>query len=92
MEWKSGGRYEEFVCEHGVGHPSLKRAFDIAKLQIVKPSDIINKAFCDNLLKVCSIHGCDGCCSREDFPGKYVQAEFDALSSKLEIFLNKKWR
>jgi hypothetical protein len=92
MEWKNAGRDEELVCEHGVGHPSLKRAFNIAKMQTIKRSDIIDKSFCDNLLNVCSIHGCDGCCSREDFPGRHDKPEFDALSAKLEVFLNKKWR
>jgi hypothetical protein len=92
MSWTNGGRFGEFYCEHGVGHPGLKRTVEIAKIQAIHADTILDKIYCDNLLKTCSIHGCDGCCKCDDFPGKHTAVEFDAASKELLTFLTKKWR
>jgi hypothetical protein len=60
MEWKKFYRIDgrlEWVCEHGVGHPDV----NIAKL--------LAKEYGDDPEDVWTVHGCDGCCCREDFPG-----------------------
>lgn len=45
----------EHVCEHGCGHPDPE---SVQKLTEATNDD------------GWGIHGCDGCCGREDFPGK----------------------
>lgn len=47
----------EWVCSHGVGHPDKTSAEKIAKMYGHK----IDTWLC---------HGCDGCCSTKDFPGR----------------------
>lgn len=46
----------EYRCEHGVGHPAYGSALWIAEAH---GWDVDTEL----------IHGCCGCCSREDFPG-----------------------
>ena len=85
------GRYGEFVCEHGVGHPSLKRTLSMAKIQMIPVDREINEQLCKRQLDVCSIHGCDDCCSRDDFPGKYTQDEYnDAVTTLLNFYKTKR--
>lgn len=47
----------EWVCEHGVGHPDPLCARAVAKA-LKQPEE------------VWQVHGCDGCCGRDDFPGR----------------------
>ena len=57
MEWEKTRRADgrvEWVCGHGVGHPDLNQ---LAELPEEDRGTL-------------SAHGCDGCCSRDDFPGK----------------------
>ncbi len=57
MEWKRITRAVgliEHLCEHGVGHPDEAGVKELAK----------------NGMKGFGIHGCDGCCKRDDFPGR----------------------
>jgi len=52
----------EFICQHGVGHPVASSAHYLSFLWQDKD---------DNW----SVHGCDGCCGREDFPDiEYIPA------------------
>lgn len=48
----------EWVCEHGVGHPDYESAV------------YLNTHGHEGSRGTWGIHGCDGCCSRDDFPGK----------------------
>jgi len=56
----------EFQCIHGVGHPAAQSAHFL---------DVIH----GDKKGTWSIHGCDGCCGREDFP------ELRYISPRLEI-------
>jgi hypothetical protein len=47
----------EHQCEHGVGHPDWESAAKIADRY-------------KHPVWTWTTHGCDGCCSRGDFPGK----------------------
>lgn len=54
----------EFVCKHGVGHPAR---------------DSI-RFFENNGVSSLGVHGCDGCCQREDFPDiKYIPARLEIV-------------
>lgn len=60
MKWKKIKRQSgliEWICEHGIGHPDIESAQRIAEKY-------------NHDLETWLIHGCDGCCSRTDFPGK----------------------
>lgn len=46
----------EYHCDHGIGHPAYGSALWIAEQHGWDVS-------------VEMTHGCDGCCSRDDFPG-----------------------
>ena len=62
MKWEKtirGSGLVEWVCEHGVGHPDIRSAEKIAKKYGHDTDTWL-------------IHGCDGCCSRKDFPGKEI--------------------
>jgi hypothetical protein len=48
----------EWECEHGVGHPDDES---------IREMDNIHGSGSEGSW---GIHGCDGCCSRPDFPGK----------------------
>ena len=50
----------EHVCEHGVGHPDEE---SVAVITAITGQDSWD------------MHGCDGCCSREDFPGRSDEGE-----------------
>ena len=57
MKWTKTQRTSgliEWVCEHGVGHP------DKASVDEMEA----------NGRPGYGVHGCDGCCKREDFPGR----------------------
>ena len=45
----------EWVCQHGVGHPDND---SVDRMEKRAPNGCWH------------IHGCDGCCRREDFPGR----------------------
>lgn len=47
----------EWICEHGVGHPDEDSAELIAKHY-------------GHSTDTWLVHGCDGCCSKKDFPGR----------------------
>jgi len=58
MKWKQCIRKSgllEWVCEHTCGHPDLNSVRELSKI---------------TGQETWAIHGCDGCCEREDFPGK----------------------
>lgn len=55
-KWRYIADRQEFVCEHGVGHPA---------------------AWSKN-----GVHGCDGCCSAGDFPGRKPSVGDLALCGK----------
>lgn len=58
----------EFKCIHGVGHPALS---SIEYMNRVTGGD------------TWGIHGCDGCCSRDDFPDiKYIPARIEVVPKK----------
>jgi hypothetical protein len=59
----------EWQCEHGVGHPD---ASSIEEMNDREHSKRISRGMKLNEDKNYGwgIHGCDGCCSRDDFPGK----------------------
>ncbi len=55
----------EFICEHGTGHPATGSALFIAEAICDKhPDRNVNEE-----TSVQMIHGCCGCCKRDDFPG-----------------------
>jgi hypothetical protein len=88
MKW-TPTRFGEYCCEHGVGHPSLARGMSLAKYQMVDGKDI-TKDFCKRQLGACMVHGCDGCCSLDDFPGRFSQEEYDAAIETLMKFYTTK--
>lgn len=47
----------EYRCEHGVGHPDHASAARLEKHY-------------DDDAGIWLVHGCDGCCRRDDFPGR----------------------
>ncbi len=69
----------ELVCEHGIGHPSKGSALWIAeslatrRLAEVEPEDQREtyEEMVEKLFDGCLIHGCDGCCGHDDFPGTW---------------------
>lgn len=76
MKWKTLRRETgliEHVCEHGTGHPNagsiefMTYAYRMDKDDLKIPSTPAAKS-------TWGIHGCDGCCSRKDFPGTAVGA------------------
>jgi hypothetical protein len=59
MVWTRGTResgLREYTCEHGCGHPDYVSAAKVAHHY-------------SHPINVWLTHGCDGCCSRNDFPG-----------------------
>jgi len=60
----------EWVCTHGVGHPDHVSAAMVAEKT-------------DHNVDVWLSHGCDGCCGRDDFPGRYSNGK-DSSRSKTE--------
>jgi hypothetical protein len=73
MNWTKNRRFDrdglvEFVCEHGCGHPAYGSALFIAEAICAKyPDRDVDKETSTQL-----VHGCCGCCSRDDFPGTPV--------------------
>jgi len=51
----------EYVCEHGVGHPAVGSALWQAETRREDE-------------EAWMIHGCDGCCARDDFPGTAIES------------------
>lgn len=47
----------EWVCAHGVGHPDHASADEQDKRR-------------QHVAGTWRIHGCEGCCARDDFPGR----------------------
>ncbi|MCK5610180.1 hypothetical protein KAR91_50365 [Candidatus Pacearchaeota archaeon] len=72
MKWKFNRRMDrhgliEYVCDCGVGHPIYASALWVAEsIHGADDPDIDKKA------EAKMIHGCCGCCSRDDFPGDMV--------------------
>lgn len=61
----------EFICEHGVGHPPRASWRFMDKVYGHKPG-------------TWSVHGCDGCCRRDDFPDvEYHPARLDIVRPDL---------
>ena len=59
----------EFVCIHGVGHPAAQSAAFLDSLYLKEGQ------------RGCwSVHGCDGCCGRDDMPDvKYIPARLEVV-------------
>jgi hypothetical protein len=78
-EWKINRRETsliEHVCEHGIGHPNFYSAYRMAKLY----GDHISSW---------QIHGCDGCCGEDDFPG-HEMAQFELVKRSYDEILDAK--
>jgi hypothetical protein len=63
MDWETNRRTDgriEYICDHGCGHTDYGSV-----LRIVKAKGITSEAE----IKALTVHGCDGCCTRDDFPG-----------------------
>lgn len=58
----------EHVCEHNVGHPNHGSALWLAEAYEIEGDDVFD-GYAARL-----IHGCDGCCAREDFPGTLFES------------------
>ncbi len=74
----------EHVCMHA-GHPNF---YSVARLHRY---EFEGRECDDHALEACSwfIHGCCGCCSREDFPGRQM-TDHDIvirLNRKIEAYL-----
>jgi len=81
----------EHICEHGVGHPDYISACIMAAVMINNAgiqldrdgktsygdgeSVIKSEITFEDLVKTWLTHGCDGCCSRSDFPGQKIKKE-----------------
>lgn len=79
----------EWVCEHGIGHPDELSANIIAAEMVYCAGVELDRngktTFADgesvikgeitfkDLVKTWMIHGCDGCCQRDNFPGKILK-------------------
>jgi len=74
----------EWVCEHGIGHPDEISAHIMAAAVIHDAginldnnpdyfsdgTDVIKgKLEYKDVVGAWLVHGCDGCCQRDDFPG-----------------------
>lgn len=74
-EWWMDGR-GEWQCEHGVGHPGIKRIESLVKGmkkgKAPVPSD-------EKLRSIASTHGCDGCCNRPSFKKLMVLEGLDRM-------------
>jgi len=67
MKWRKNIRETgllEWLCEHGVGHPDLNSC-----------KTLDNRKGWEGSKGTWTVHGCDGCCSRDDFPGKLTKDE-----------------
>lgn len=61
MKWKKikrGSDLVEYECEHGVGHPDGTSIY------------LMNERGPEGARGTWGVHGCDGCCRRDDFPGR----------------------
>ena len=70
MEWTKNIRETgliEWICEHGIGHPDEDSAERIANIYKEWKDGSCSK---EDAISAWRIHGCDGCCGRDDFPGK----------------------
>ena len=56
----------EYRCIHGVGHPAVGSCLWIAE-ELGQSTD-------SDPLGHQEIHGCDGCCCRDDFPGTAIES------------------
>ena len=62
MKWQKNIRETglvEWKCKHGIGHPDYNSAVGTAKKH-------------GHCLGTWLLHGCCGCCSRKDFPGRKI--------------------
>ena len=64
----------EWVCEHGVGHTDRAHLGNLVRLALVTQGEEAA-----NNVEAAGVHGCDGCCSRPDFPGR----EYDNVTHPL---------
>lgn len=66
----------EHGCEHGVGHPNVASTYRMDYLDTILGFD--SKG-------TWGVHGCDGCCSRPDFPGNI----YNTLIKTFELYEEK---
>jgi DNA-directed RNA polymerase subunit RPC12/RpoP len=59
----------EWMCPHGVGHPDERSAAYIASVMEEKYKNG------QHTTEIWLVHGCDGCCGRDDFPGRAPHEE-----------------
>lgn len=90
MNWKTIRRETELIehiCEHGVGHPNAG-SIQFVDWAAPRHEERYTKSL-EELLETVpnepkrdsawAIHGCDGCCSRRDFPGTAAGAVVHSL-------------
>lgn len=59
----------EHICEHGMGHPNWGSALWCAERYGEADSDDVRPRTLEEVHSAWLVHGCDGCCGSEDFPG-----------------------
>lgn len=88
MKWTTHRREHglvEHICQHGVGHPNHGSALWIAEAWFKKLTEAGDEPELDSLYRAELIHGCDGCCGRDDFPGTL----FDSLRHAHELIRDR---
>lgn len=71
MEWRQiteNGRVS-WVCVHGVHHPDRK-------------SVAVQCNFEESVIDRLTAHACDGCCQRDDFPGRINIQNFKTVAEE----------
>lgn len=63
----------EHICEHGVGHPNAG--------SMLRMDEIHG----EGSKGTWGVHGCDGCCARDDFPGSPI----NTMLFSLKLYANK---
>lgn len=91
MEWMTIRRETsliEHICHHGVGHPNF---YSVVRLHRWSEESAEDYGEHVTPLEASSwfIHGCDGCCGRDDFPGNKMTDEkvILRLHRKIEEYL-----
>jgi hypothetical protein len=70
--WRDDRKLMERICPHGVGHPdpddlAYKKTVFEKQAKELFDNEKNRKEYVKDLLKIESIHGCDGCCNPKRF-------------------------